>query len=165
VVSVCAESITLVPVFNRNNRRGKCVCVCVCGMASGGRGWVTSRQLGSRFGCCRHTSAHTFWLSVFEDKQERVCETFNTIEMTWRKMNQFLVPLLNYLPITDQRGVLAAECHRPNVPATLTYTPLSEIQWESPDTAELTQSGTVKSVNAYRSLMCRPIRVGPASKC
>ncbi len=30
VDSVCAESITLVPVFNRNNRRGKCVCVCVC---------------------------------------------------------------------------------------------------------------------------------------
>lgn len=80
-------------------------------------------------------------------------------------MNQFLVPLLNYLPITDERGVLAVKCHQPNVPATLTYTPLSEIQWESPDTAELTQSGTVKSVNAYHPLMCRPIRDGPASKC
>ncbi len=30
MVSVCAESITLVPMLNRNNRRGKCVCVCVC---------------------------------------------------------------------------------------------------------------------------------------
>ncbi len=99
------------------------------------------------------TSAHTFRVSVCGDKEEHVYrEAFNTTEITWWKMNRFLVPLLNYLPITDERGVLAVKCHQPNVAATLTY-PLSELQWESPYTAELTQSGTVKSVNAYRPLM------------
>ncbi len=165
VDSVCAESITLVPVFNRNNRRGKCVCVCVWGMANGGRDWVTSRQLGSRIGCCRHTSAHTFRVSVCGDKEEHVYrEAFNTTEITWWKMNRFLVPLLNYLPslMSEEFWLLNATS-----PMWLPHwrTPLSEIQWESPDMAELTQSGTVKSVNAYRPLMCRPIRDGPASKC
>ncbi len=40
MVSVCAESITLVPVFNRNNRRGKCVCVYVC------EGWRVGEGIG-----------------------------------------------------------------------------------------------------------------------
>ncbi len=91
-------------------------------MANGGRDWVTSRQLGSRIGCCRHTSAHTFRVSVCGDKEEHVYrEAFNTTEITWWKMNRFLVPLLNYLPITDERGVLAVKCYQPNVAATLTY--------------------------------------------
>ncbi len=36
-------------------------------MESGGRDWVTSRQLGSWFGCCTHTSAHIFLVSVSGD--------------------------------------------------------------------------------------------------